>query len=319
LRSDACAWGRPDCFGRTSATTSADESAAEQKKVAPAQPGPRGRRAWIEFKVLHARTGKPIPGILLTVRLPGGEDYAIQSDAGGMISLDDIDPGTCDLTCDLNGARLDQTLKFVSIGSTGAGREPAMSKGAEPLIIAHVKRHKVAGGESLDSLARQAGITAQELARFNWNTDDPERINEFLKESVGCPRMSPDGSSYVFDSSDTPGILYIPTVWEQKGFATGKLHYVRVETLHRIWIRMEIDPRARNQWEDQFKLWAPGGAYESVKRAKDDMIRDNQTIDLLYEEINPELRYSLTVTPKQGKPYTLFSNRSFAELRGTPR
>jgi hypothetical protein len=95
-------------------------------------------------------------------------------------------------------------------------------------FIVDVKKHKVKAGESIDSLAKANGLTWQQLSLFNWETSVPEEINKFLREQVGCTKRTKDGRNYMFDSSDDPGIVYIPSPWRQSGLATKKTHNIRV-------------------------------------------------------------------------------------------
>ncbi|WP_277958161.1 HET-C-related protein [Anaeromyxobacter oryzisoli] len=72
------------------------------------------------------------------------------------------------------------------------------------------RAHRVQDGESLQSLARAAGISWQELARHNFGTAVPAEVNRGLRDRVGCTRRTADGQSYVFTSQDRPGIIQIP-------------------------------------------------------------------------------------------------------------
>ena len=59
--------------------------------------------------------------------------------------------------------------------------------------IVKAKEHKIRDEDNLKSLAEGAGITWQELAIFNWGTDDPGKINKHLRSDVGCYKFAPDG------------------------------------------------------------------------------------------------------------------------------
>ena len=90
---------------------------------------------------------------------------------------------------------------------------------------------QVPGGQTLESVAQSAGLTWQELARFNWDTIVPEEINEHLRDDVGCTQRTADDQNYVFSDSDQPGIIYVPQDWSQTGLATEQTHTVRVRSL----------------------------------------------------------------------------------------
>ena len=108
--------------------------------------------------------------------------------------------------------------------------------------IALIESHKVKTGESIESLATQAGMTWQQLARFNWDTDVPDKINEHLRDDVGCTKKTPSGYNYVFDDTDDPGIVYIPRPWQADGLMTNLTHVVRVDpTPKPLWLRFTLE------------------------------------------------------------------------------
>ncbi len=77
-----------------------------------------------------------------------------------------------------------------------------------------VLRHRVRTGDNWWSVGKKYGFNDPwDIIGFNYNTRDPEEVNWYLQELVGCTRSS-DGKNYSFDSSDRFGIIYIP----QPGF-----------------------------------------------------------------------------------------------------
>ncbi len=107
--------------------------------------------------------------------------------------------------------------------------------------IALVEEHRVKTGETLAGLAKSAGLSWQQLAQFNWGTADPDKINEHLRDEVGCTKKTKDGRNYVFDDSDHPGIVFIPKPWEQKGLATDQIHTIRVRKRSRFFVILRND------------------------------------------------------------------------------
>ena len=71
-------------------------SLASEAPLARARPeDKKKKKTFIKFRVLDHRTGKPLEGIPLIIRLP---DYAVVkeiTDASGMVEIHGIDPGTC--------------------------------------------------------------------------------------------------------------------------------------------------------------------------------------------------------------------------------
>jgi hypothetical protein len=103
-----------------------------------------------------------------------------------------------------------------------------------------VEEHKVATGESLESIASERGLSWQELANFNCGSSEARQINQYLREVVGCTRLTPDGKSYIFDDSDDPGIVLIPKKdWGKAGLPVNHRHTFRVLRTRSLLLRLE--------------------------------------------------------------------------------
>ena len=195
---------------------------------------PCPKKHWVQFKVVDERTGRPINGVRLGVKVPGGSEGLYVTSGKGTVRIEQIDSSVCSVGCELREPRLVTTRHFVGFGAAGGGEsspardEPLAGKG---LVIAGIEEHKVATGESLQKLADQVGMTWLALAKFNWDTAVPKKINECLHDYVGCTRRTPDGHNYVFDDDDQPGVLYIPRPWFADGLATDREHIIRVKAL----------------------------------------------------------------------------------------
>ncbi len=192
----------------------------------------------VAFRVVIDQTGEPVPGVALQITLPDGQKLSRTTDDAGQIEIADLTaPGQCRVACSMEGARLGTTYDFVGNGelrSTPVDLHDAGATAArEPRggIIAEIEAHRVQTGETLESLARAAGLTWQELALFNWSTSNPDEINRHLRADVGCTQTTRDGRNYIFDSNDEPGIVYVPRPWMQSGLATDRVHTLRVQTL----------------------------------------------------------------------------------------
>jgi hypothetical protein len=75
--------------------------------------------------------------------------------------------------------------------------------------------YRVKDGDSFFSLAllpqvQAAGLSAGDLCYFNFKTRKPIEINWYLKNKLGCTKITRDGKNYVFGGSDYPGIVYLP-------------------------------------------------------------------------------------------------------------
>jgi hypothetical protein len=78
---------------------------------APPPPPKAKAKTWIEFRVLEEGTGEPIGGVRLRVTTPDGIENFYTADSSGLVRIDDLDPGQCDL-----GEMIDaDALEVVSI------------------------------------------------------------------------------------------------------------------------------------------------------------------------------------------------------------
>jgi hypothetical protein len=238
-------------------------------------PGADDKVAWIKFRVVDDQSGEPLPGVALRVTQPNGKTLESATRSDGVVQVDGIDPGLCDVASSLDGARLSDTYSFVTMGEqpssapavdapAGAGdaapldsspKEPTPSGGSvskQGVRIAQVEEHKVRTGESIKSLAEANGLTWQALALFNWETAVPDEINVKLADEVGCTKKAPDGVNYRFDDGDEPGLMLIPKPWSVRGLATERTHTIRVRTEARFYLILE----------NQDKLRIPEAEYE---------------------------------------------------------
>lgn len=201
-------------------------------------PGPVTEKSWIKIRVVDDASSQPIPNVTMLLTLPNRQERRFTTRADGMIDVQDIDPGSCDVSCSRDDARLAASLDFVAMGESPA--EPADEAGGDAQSDVSVpqgtcgldiQEHQVQTGETLESVAQSVGLAWQELARFNWDTIVPEEIDEHLRDDVGCTQRTADGQNYAFSNSDQPGIIYVPQDWSETGLATEQTHTVRVRKL----------------------------------------------------------------------------------------
>jgi hypothetical protein len=82
-------------------------------------------------------------------------------------------------------------------------------------IPANSEPYLTTGGESFYSLAdlpqvKSAGLSPLDLCYFNFKTRKQSEINWYLKHKIGCTKATKDGKNYMFSTSDTPGIVFLP-------------------------------------------------------------------------------------------------------------
>ena len=95
------------------------------------------------------------------------------------------------------------------------------------------RSYRPADGDTLTAIAEReaaAGnpISAEDIARFNWGTEDPEEIQTLMRDELGA--RSRDGDrGYVLSGDDSArSELRIPEAFEQRGFSLEQTHQVRV-------------------------------------------------------------------------------------------
>lgn len=182
-------------------------------------------KTFIEFCVIWAVGGAPVPSIELVITLPSGSEQKKKTDKQGKIRLDGVEAGSFGVHSEKADKGRDETLVFLGMG--GIAQSGQSKEEEKPYRIVAMSEHKVKSGESLESLAEKTGTTWQTLAKFNWGTDDPKEINHFLRHEVGCSKKDKDGN-YIFDDADDPGIVLLPGPWKEQGLSGGKTYVIEV-------------------------------------------------------------------------------------------
>lgn len=59
---------------------------------------------------------------------------------------------------------------------------------------------------------RSKDMSANDLCYFNFKTRKGAEINWYLRNKVGCTHTTKSGDNYVFNGSDSPGVVYLPRV-----------------------------------------------------------------------------------------------------------
>ncbi|HEX8698318.1 MAG TPA: LysM domain-containing protein, partial [Myxococcaceae bacterium] len=101
------------------------------------------------------------------------------------------------------------------------------AKKASGKFLARLIKYKVSDGETLESVADAHGLSADELAQFNWGTTDPKEIQKRLFLDVGC-RETDSSGKFILTARDNPGILYIARPMELSLMASGPRQILRV-------------------------------------------------------------------------------------------
>ena len=95
------------------------------------------------------------------------------------------------------------------------------------------RAYRPSDGDTLAVIAdREAAagnpITAEDIARFNWGTEDPEEIQTLMRDELGARARDGD-KGFVLSGDDAPrSELRIPEAFEQRGFSLEQTHQIRV-------------------------------------------------------------------------------------------
>lgn len=71
--------------------------------------------------------------------------------------------------------------------------------------------YKVKDGDSWTIIAKRNSLLLEKFIDFNYETNNPDEINWYLRWRCGCKDMTSDKLNWEFSSRAVPGIIYIPT------------------------------------------------------------------------------------------------------------
>jgi hypothetical protein len=302
--------------------SSPDIETMEPVKALKAPP-PRVARAstWVEVQVVWDESDKPVVDLPIVIEPPCRAREMRTTSSDGCARLDPVDQGACEARCSFAGLKYSECVEFAGMGERPAAQKASTGappqSGARPQAIVQVSRRRVRSGDTLESIAKEAGLKWQDLAYFNWGTKEPAKINEHLFAEVGCTKRTPDGKNYVFDDGDSPGVILVPRQWRQPGLATARRHIARVRRISRVGLlrfSLDIDPQRATALRQRFRLFAQGGGFDQVKTAADDLIQGDERLSLKYTDCPVTGVYSLEILQEGSDPVRLFDSISFEEL-----
>ncbi|MBN1760997.1 MAG: hypothetical protein JW863_21900 [Chitinispirillaceae bacterium] len=82
-------------------------------------------------------------------------------------------------------------------------------------------------------------------------------------------------------------------------------------------MRFDVDPNEKNSSDEQFILTSTDAAQtiKQIKTIKDDLTQGDDTVEILFDNLDRSLSYSLQVDPgAEGELYYIFENRPYNEL-----
>ena len=96
------------------------------------------------------------------------------------------------------------------------------------------KKYSPQDGDTLEKIAQREStpgckLTASRIALFNWGTDDPDTIEELLRDELGCYKRGDDNRFVISGDAKSRTDLYIPKPFRKAGLATNRTHTIRVK------------------------------------------------------------------------------------------
>ncbi len=70
--------------------------------------------------------------------------------------------------------------------------------------------YKVKTGDSWVTVADSLQMDVWDLIAFNFQTRDPQEVNWYLRENVGCCWPTRDHKNWMFSTDADPGVIYLP-------------------------------------------------------------------------------------------------------------
>ncbi|WNG38481.1 LysM peptidoglycan-binding domain-containing protein [Archangium violaceum] len=206
-----------------------------EKKPDSSAPAPEEEKLRLMLQVVDDVTEDPIADLELRLTLPDGSEQKAKTDEDGHIEVSNLPQGRVKVAAAIEGATLKETLAFVKAGILPAMQPVGKTrrrrkKGVSGRFLARLVSHKVADGETLESIAETYETTVDALAQFNWGTTDPEKIQSHLLIDVGCT-LKDDSGKFVLSSEDDPGLIYIPRPLEMDWVPLEQRHIWRVKKL----------------------------------------------------------------------------------------
>lgn len=103
-------------------------------------------------------------------------------------------PGSYAVEAARDGAKLETSVVECGWGKPEEIREATEEEkqaASEVKRLVAVEEHRMRDGETLESVAKAAGMTREDLAFFNWGTRDAKEIHTHLAVDFGSPSPQP--------------------------------------------------------------------------------------------------------------------------------
>lgn len=95
------------------------------------------------------------------------------------------------------------------------------------------KKYVRRDGDTLETIAQRESqgepkLTGQDIAKFNFGTDDPDTVDEFLRDELGTVRRDASNHFIISANDRGPGELLIPKPFKKAGLPVDQTHVLRV-------------------------------------------------------------------------------------------
>ena len=236
------------------------DDADKSKPEDPTQPCPD---EWIKFQFLSQKEDYPLAQIKAVVTDPNQNKSEHTTDKQGRIVIQPAVPGAYAITCPLANITINKCFDLTTVASAGIpvtasqvpppaedpphvkdaakNGEPAATDPNDrranaypwtPVAFADVDTRQVSDGDDLVKLGQVVDLSWEELANFNFGTDEPDEVNGQLRDLVGCTQPDRRGN-YSFHDSDDPGLMFLPKQFKSENLPTLRVHIFRGEPVER--------------------------------------------------------------------------------------
>lgn len=301
-------------------------------------------KAWILFKILVDKTDEPVSNMRFEITLPDQSKKKVKTNTHGIILMKNIDPGSCDLTCNINKESLTYLNTFGFLG-TGASMitpdsddtiyatcEKNQYRNQEKKnnsFLVNLVEHPISPGESLKKIANQYGLTHKELLEFNWGAANHDKIQYHVEYDTGCLARDEASDDYIFNENGKkePDTIYAYKKWRQSGYATNQEHIIRVEQAGydiRIHFRHDINPNRYSEDEydskaDTLYLETNDKKWSYSAKVKDLGDFDQDWVEIVYPRPPLDTKLSLIQDPEDEneEPFYVFHDLMLNDILKT--
>ena len=133
-------------------------------------------------------------------------------------------------------------------------------------------------GDTLEKIARRETpsgnpATAAEIALFNWGTDDPEVVNEILRDELGCYKRGEDNRFQTSSDCEPRSELLLPQRFEEAELPIDQVHTIRVRKQPAPPPQFEMCARIRGIFFETDKSFIRPSVVGDLKRVEEAMDR----------------------------------------------